>query len=80
MPKCLSWVFVLGFTFLCTLCVLGAETVLYENDFSDPATLSDFTQYRHGWEIRDGALRATAKKLDDSTFSIMRLLHAPTIS
>ena len=32
------------------------EYVFYENDFSDPATLADFTQYRGKWEIRDGAL------------------------
>jgi len=32
------------------------EYVFYENDFSDPATLSDFTQYRGKWAIKDGAL------------------------
>lgn len=30
--------------------------VIYENDFSDPATLADFNQYRVNFEIRDGAL------------------------
>ncbi len=32
------------------------EYVFYENDFSDPATISDFTQYRGKWAIKDGAL------------------------
>ena len=35
------------------------EYVVYENDFSDPSTLSQFNQYRIGWEIRDGALWVT---------------------
>ena len=39
--------------------VSAAETVIYENDFSDPATLWDFTQYRMQWEIRDGGLYLT---------------------
>ena len=32
------------------------EYVFYENDFSDPATIADFTQYRGKWEVKDGAL------------------------
>lgn len=32
------------------------EYVFYENDFSDPATIADFTQYRGKWSIQDGAL------------------------
>ncbi len=32
------------------------EYVFYENDFSDPATIADFTQYRGKWSIKDGAL------------------------
>ena len=50
----------------CMLLVLGmtmtvgaAEYVYYENDFSDPATLSDFTQYRGEWGIVDGKLMLT---------------------
>ena len=34
----------------------AAEYVYYENDFSDPKTLSDFTQYRGEWDIIDGQL------------------------
>ena len=37
----------------------AAETVIYENDFSDASTLSDFKEYRSEWEIRDGALYMT---------------------
>lgn len=40
----------------------SAEVVYYENDFSDPATLSHFTQYRGIWEIKDGALYYEAEK------------------
>ncbi|MBQ4150737.1 MAG: metallophosphoesterase [Clostridia bacterium] len=47
------------------------ETVIYENDFSDASTLSDFTQYRHAWEIKDGALYATSTTLDDSVSGAM---------
>ncbi len=36
------------------------EYVFYENDFSDPATLSDFTQYRGAWTIHDGAMYYSA--------------------
>ncbi len=32
------------------------EYVFYENDFSDPATIADFTQYRGKWAIKDGKL------------------------
>lgn len=39
---------------------VSAETpalgVYYENDFSDPSTLSDFTAFRGAWSIRDGKL------------------------
>lgn len=37
----------------------SAETVIYQNDFSDASTLSDFKEYRSEWEIRDGALYMT---------------------
>ena len=39
--------------------VSAAEYVYYENDFSDAATLEDFTQYRGVWSIVDGQLRLT---------------------
>lgn len=42
-----------------TVGAFAAETVIYENDFSDPATLSDFTQYRLQWEIKNGGLYLT---------------------
>ncbi len=56
--------------FLLSLCMVAliaalaigtfaAETVIYENDFSDPSTLSDFKQYRMVWEIKDGGLHLT---------------------
>ncbi len=56
--------------FLVSLCMVAmiaalaigafaAETVIYENDFSDPSTLSDFKQYRMVWEIKDGGLYLT---------------------
>ncbi len=32
------------------------EYVFYENDFSDPSTIADFTQYRGKWVIQDGRL------------------------
>ena len=44
---------------LLAVSAFGAETVIYENDFSDPSTLSDFEQYRLTWEIRDGGLYVT---------------------
>ena len=37
----------------------AADYVYYENDFSDPATLSDFTQYRGEWSVVDGQLMLT---------------------
>ena len=37
----------------------AAETVIYENDFSDPNTISDFEQYCQEWEIIDGGLYLT---------------------
>lgn len=35
------------------------DYVFYENDFSNAKTLSDFTQYRGKWEIKNGALYYT---------------------
>ncbi len=43
---------------LCMAVTAGAtDFVYYENDFSDPATISDFEQYRGEWAIEDGALK-----------------------
>lgn len=50
---------VLVLLFVATASVSAAEYVYYENDFSDPATLSDFTQYRGEWSIVDGQLMLT---------------------
>ena len=36
------------------------EYVFYENDFSKPETIADFTQYRGDWAIKDGMLYYTA--------------------
>ena len=44
--------------------VSAEETIFYENDFSDPSTLSDFKQYRMTWEIRDGGLYLTEERED----------------
>ena len=52
-----------AFLLAAILCLgaFAAETVIYENDFSDPATLADFKQYHIEWEIRDGGLYLTDK-------------------
>lgn len=40
-----------------TLAAAEEDTfVYYENDFSSPSALDDFTMYRSVWEVRDGAL------------------------
>ena len=73
--------------FAALLLILGvsaAETVIYENDFSDPATLWDFTQYRMKWEIRDGGLYMTeeateaAGKVDIKDTIGQIIYNAPT--
>ena len=46
---------------LCTG-VFAAETVIYENDFSNPATIADFNQYSFEWAIKDGGLYYTGTK------------------
>ena len=45
--------------FSMVVCAAATEYVYYENDFSDASTISDFTQYRGKWEIKDGALMLT---------------------
>ena len=47
--------------------ISAAETVLYQNDFSDPYTLFDFAQYRAEWEIRDEALYLTDVKAEGAS-------------
>lgn len=50
------------------------DYVYYENDFSNPATLSDFTQYRGDWAIRNGGLyydAATDGFKETSNFSFI---------
>ncbi len=47
----------------------AAETVLYENDFSNPATLSDFEQYRLRWEIKNGGLYLTDTPTDTMPYT-----------
>lgn len=58
-------------TIILTVTAFAAETVIYENDFSDASTISDFTQYRHAWEIKDGALYATSTALADTVSGAM---------
>ena len=64
--------FTLAALMLCgmSFCVSANEpavpTVVYENDFSDPATLADFNQFRSVWEIKDGKLWITGPA-DDIT-------------
>ena len=48
---CMVMIFAIG--------TFAAETVIYENDFSNPKTLDDFVQYCQEWEIRDGGLYLT---------------------
>lgn len=44
----------------------AAETVIYENDFSDPATLNDFICYGQQWEIKNGGLYLTENFLPEA--------------
>ncbi|MBQ8837163.1 MAG: hypothetical protein IJ002_06620 [Clostridia bacterium] len=68
------------FALICTAALLvlcmavsasAAEYVYYENDFSDSATISDFTQYRGEWVVEDGVLKlksAGGLGLDEQVF------------
>ncbi len=49
-----------------TVSTFAAETVIYENDFSNPATISDFAQYVQKWEIKNGGLYLTENFLPES--------------
>ncbi len=44
----------------------AAETVIYENDFSDPTTLGDFVCYGQQWEIKNGGLYLTETFLPEA--------------
>lgn len=46
------------------------EYVVYENDFSDAATLNDFTQYIVAYAIQDGKLVVTGPQQGDDTGSV----------
>ena len=67
MKKLFVCVFVFVAAFLLAIGAFASETVIYENDFSNSSTLSDFTQYRHAWEIKDGGLYATSTVIDSGT-------------
>ena len=54
----------------------AAETVLYENDFSDPTTLSDFKQYRFRWEIKNGGLYLTDTPTDTMPYGLESSMYA----
>ena len=56
------------------------EYVYYENDFSDAATIADFTQYRGEWAIKDGKLYYVAqtdgfKEVSNFTFILFSKDH-----
>ena len=75
MKKLLAIFAVTAMLALCMAFAVGAaDFVYYENDFSDPATISDFTQYRGEWAIDGGALKliGTGKGIgfDDKVFML----------
>nr|MBQ5811552.1 hypothetical protein [Clostridia bacterium] len=45
----------------------GKPEIIYQNDFSDAKTLSDFTQYRAKWEIKNGHLYMTDTPTSEAT-------------
>ena len=52
------------------------EYVFYENDFSDPATIADFTQYRGEWSIKNGGLYYSATTSGfDATSNLSFILY-----
>ena len=58
MKKLFSIMFAVMLLAFCMAVTAGAtEYVYYENDFSDPATIGDFTQYRGEWAVEDGVLK-----------------------
>ncbi len=56
-----------------TVSAADEGTVVYENDFSDPATIADFKQFRAKWEITDGKLYVTepAEGINDFAFILL---------
>ena len=66
MKKLLFSLCIVAFTVALMLCSFAAETVIYENDFSDPTTLGDFKQYSFEWKIKDGGLYYTGNKTNSS--------------
>ncbi|MBE6641630.1 MAG: hypothetical protein E7619_08585, partial [Ruminococcaceae bacterium] len=44
--------------------IMPLGEVLYENDFSDASTISEFRQFRSDWEIKDGKLWITGPSDD----------------
>lgn len=75
MRKILTVMLTVMLVVLCMVVSAGAtEYVYYENDFSDPATISDFTQYRGEWAIENGALKlkgiGKGLGLDDRVFML----------
>ncbi len=66
MKKFLLSLCVVALSAVLALGVFAAETVIYENDFSNPATLNDFEQYCQEWEIKDGGLYLTENFLPDA--------------
>ena len=53
----------------------AAETVLYQNDFSDPMSIFDFMTYRAVWDIRDGALYITDENVKQDTVDVDNYSH-----
>ena len=67
MKKFLLCLSVMALAALMAIGVFAAETVIYENDFSNPVTISDFVQYRMEWEIKDGGLYLTKDFIDGTS-------------
>lgn len=53
---CLALVVMMICAMSITVSAADEGKVVYENDFSDPATIADFKQYRSIWEVADGKL------------------------
>ena len=70
MKKFLLLVSVMLLAAMFAIGTFAAETVIYENDFSDPSTLKDFEQYRTEWEIKDGGLYITDNFITDVGASV----------
>jgi|GEM_PF-1426595 len=76
----ISLMTVLVLLFAAMASVSAAEYVYYENDFSDPATLSDFTQLRGEWGVVDGQLMLTGLgDVEMSSFAMLMFSKDPAI-